>query len=434
MKNIVCKFGGTSLASTSQILKVKDIVLSGKQKFIVLSAPGKRYKDDIKITDILISIWNKARLGQDYSNEFSFFIDRFNSIKQDLGVDIDLNAMYDALNQHLSTLCEYDYVISRGEYFMAKIFAKHMGFNFLDAKDFIVFDKDANVDICSSQTRFNLLVKDNGRFVIPGFYGDYFGRVKTFSRGGSDITGAIVALLCKANIYQNYTDVDGFLCADPKICNSPRLIKKLSYSELRELSYTGANVLHTECVKFLRENNITLNLRNTFKSTCKGSLIMPDRKIQHKHISGISGKDGYSLFVISSFGLSSSIGNYILIEEIFNTYNINIEHLHSGIDTLSILVSASLEKEIVQQIMSKLRSKFDQVDFTPSVAILSIVGKGLKNCKVEKKVLNAIYAINTQVYTLNKGSEGISLIFSIPKDDYESTITNLYHTLFEEKK
>ena len=411
MKNIVCKFGGTSLASTSQILKVKDIVLHGKQKFIVLSAPGKRYRDDIKITDVLISIWNKARLGEDYNKEFSFFVDRFNAIKLDLGVDIDLDFMFDTLKKHLSTLCEYDYVISRGEYFMAKIFAKHMGFKFLDAKDFIVFDKDANVDICSSRARFNLLVKDSGRFVIPGFYGDYFGKVKTFSRGGSDITGAVVALLCNAKMYQNYTDVDGFLCADPKICQSPRLIKKLSYSELRELSYTGANVLHPECVKFLRENNITLNLRNTFNPTCKGSLIMPDRKINHKHISGISGKDGYSLFIISSFGLSSNIGNYILIEEIFKTHSISIEHLHSGIDTLSILVSSNLQQEVVEKIKSKLLSKFDRVEFIPAVAILSIVGEGLQNVKVEKKVLNAIYGENTIVYTLNKGAEGISLIF-----------------------
>ena len=245
MKNdIVCKFGGTSLANSQNIKKVKSIVLNDKKRFVVVSAPGKRFKEDVKITDCLINCFNKSKVGEDFENEFVFFKTRFLEIANEFNLEINLSQDFEDLHKKLLEHIDYDYVISRGEYFSAKLISLILGYNFLDASNFITFLDDKKIDLVTSKQKFLNLIESNKNYVISGFYGaDKNGNIVTFSRGGSDISGAIVACLVNAKVYENWTDVNGFLSADPKLCKLAGLIEKLNYRELRELSYMGANVL-----------------------------------------------------------------------------------------------------------------------------------------------------------------------------------------------
>ena len=433
MTDIVCKFGGSSLADFDRVKNVAKLVQSGNQKYIVLSAPGKRNEEDTKITDCLISIWQKSSIGISYDEEWSFFAQRYLDIKENLNIDIDLQSILDSFRYQISN-SSYDYIISRGEYFMALLFARYVGYDFLDARDFIVFDFDGKVNLAKSQAQFDSIVCSHKKYVIPGFYGATInGQIKTFSRGGSDITGAVVSVLCNAKLYQNYTDVDGFLDADPKICPKASLINTLSYSELRELSYTGANVLHPDCVRFLKENNIVLNLRNTFKPTCKGSLIMPDNMTTHSHITGISGQKGFCAFCVSKFGLHTDNNSYQHIFDVFSKADVPIQHLHSGIDNVSALISqGNLSKEKLQSITSALKGSFESVQIIDNVALISIVGMGLiQDSSLERKVLNCIYDINRRVLAINKGGEGLSIILAVKENDFKYAINKLHDSLLE---
>ena len=433
MSNIVCKFGGSSLASFDKVKNVANLVKEGGQKYIVLSAPGKRKPGDTKITDCLISIWQKCQKGMGYNREWKFFTKRYLDIKNKLHIDFDLkDAFLDFYSKINSST--YDFVVSRGEYFMALLFAKYTGYHFLDAKDFIVFDDNGDVDIALSQTKFDCLVSSGKRYVIPGFYGaTKKGKIKTLSRGGSDITGAVVSVLCKAKLYQNYTDVDGFLDADPKICPRASLIEKLSYGELRELSYTGANVLHQDCVRFLKKNNIVLNLRNTFKPTCKGSLIMPDDMIMHSHITGISGQKGFCALSISKFAMHADKNSYQHIFDAFASIGTPIEHLHSGIDNVCVIVSQkNLSGERLEKAEKALKSYFENVQIIENIALISIVGLGmLKDSALEHKVLDSIYSMGRRVVALNKGAAGLSIILAVQENDYEQAVNELHHSLLQ---
>ena len=435
-KNIVCKFGGTSLASSENIKKVKDIVLSGNKRFVIVSAPGKRDKNDVKLTDCLINCFNLSKSGEDFSKDFEAFKNRFEEIKKEFNLTIDLTPYFEDLYKNIAAHKDYDYVVSRGEFFSARLISLFFGYEFLDAASFITFDKSGKVELESTKQKFNSLVQNNKNYVIPGFYGqDYKGKIKTFSRGGSDVSGAIVAAICDAPVYENWTDVDGFLSADPRLCNNPELIEELSYHELRELSYMGANVLHQDCVRFLRENNIVLNLRNTFNPTCKGSLIMPDsNKIKHKKLTGIAGQKGFTIIHIDKFDINESLGIIEKVANIFKKYNISIEHIPTGIDSVSIIVksyfvNSTNSKDLLDDIYKQIKP--DRLEIIENVALISVVGSLLKsNREAEKQVFDSLFKTDAKLITLNKGAGGISIIFGIPESEFEKTIQILYSSLF----
>jgi len=434
-KDIVCKFGGTSLASSQNIQKVKDIVLKDKKRFVIVSAPGKRTKEDIKLTDILINSFKASKNNENFDKFFSLFVERFEEIKKDFELDVNLENEYNILYEEIKKHEDYDFVVSRGEYFSARLISLILNYEFIDAADFICFNDSGKVDLEITKQKFSSLIKVDKKYVIPGFYGLYNGKIKTFSRGGSDVSGAIVAAITDAKVYENWTDVDGFLTADPKICQNPELINELNYHELRELSYMGANVLHQDCVKFLRENNIILNLRNTFNPACKGSLIMPDnRKIFHKKLTGIAGQKGFTIIHIDKFDINESLGIIEKIANIFKKYKISIEHIPTGIDSVSVIfksvyVNESNSSSLIDDIYHDIEP--DNLEIIENIALISIVGELLKNnINSEKMVFESIFKTGTKIITLNKGAGGISIIFGVPENDFDKTIQTLYKNLF----
>lgn len=434
--NIVCKFGGTSLANAQNIEKVKNIVLSGQKKFVIVSAPGKRNKADTKITDLLINSFNLSKENKDFTSEFNLLKQRFEEIKNYFNLNINLTPYYNELHKQISKHTDYDFVVSRGEFFSALLIAKVLNYEFLDASSFITFNNNGQVELTVTKQKFLSLINKKKNYVIPGFYGvKVNGKIKTFSRGGSDITGAIVACISKIKTYENWTDVDGFLVADPRVCDSPEIIHELSYHELRELSYMGANVLHPDCVRFLRENDIILNLRNTFNPTCKGSFIMPDRvNINHKNLTGIAGQKGFTIIHIEKFAINESLGIIEIIANIFKKYNISIEHIPTGIDSVSVIfksvyLNSETKNKLTEEITAQIKP--DNLKIVEDVALISIVGTKLKNSlETEKKVFDSVFKANVNLITLNKGASGLSIIFAIYEKDFEVTVKTLYKLLF----
>lgn len=438
VKNIVCKFGGTSLACSKNISQVASIVKKAKNRFVVVSAPGKRNSEDIKLTDCLINAFGASSQNKDFEPFFNVFKQRFEEIKKELNVTkLDLTKHYAQLYEALKKHKDYDYVVSRGEFFSALVISKYLGYEFLDAADFITFDKSGNVELKVTKQKFDNFVEKNKCYVIPGFYGKTLkGKIKTFSRGGSDVTGAIVAVLAGCEIYENWTDVDGFLAADPKICKGPELIGELSYHELRELSYMGANVLHPDCVRFLRENNIILNLRNTFNPACKGSLIMPDlKKVSHKKLTGIAGQKGFTIIHVEKFDINESLGIIEKIANIFKKYNVSIEHIPTGIDSVSIIVkshfiNATNKDNLLDDIYRQIKP--DRLEVMEEVSLISVVGTKLKQDRLaEKQVFDSLFKTDAKLITLNKGAGGISIIFGVPESQFETTMQSLYNSLFK---
>ncbi|MGN0798595.1 MAG: aspartate kinase [Christensenellales bacterium] len=434
MKELVCKFGGSSLADANRVMQVAKIVNNSPARFVVVSAPGKRNKQDIKITDILLSCYKKAEAKESFDVEFNLFATRMEELDKELGTGINIREMLKNFYTEIAGGATESYVASRGEYFSAKIVSKYLGYNFLDAKDFITFSSNGKVDFEISKMKFVSHTNNWDKYVIPGFYGaDANGNVKIFSRGGSDITGAVVAVLCGAKVYENWTDVDGFLQCDPRFSKNPKLIAKISYAELRELSYAGANVLHPDCTRFLRENNIVLNLRNTFNPTCKGSFIMP--KCKQKKLTGIAGQKGFCIISFEKFNINSSLN---FVWEVYNAFaknGVGVEHIPTGIDNISVVarqneITDDKLKKIVEQISQKCA--LDGVSITKDVALVSVVGAML-NQKTERNVIEQIYTLGTKIFMLNKSTQGLSIIFAFPQKDFEKVLKTLHKNLFCDK-
>ena len=350
--SIVCKFGGTSLASSENIRKVRDIVKAdSERKYVVVSAPGKRSKDDIKITDCLIECFNLSKKGECYANTLGIIKERFNGLKADLNVNCDLTEDFNNLEEAIKNHVDYDYVVSRGEYFSARIISAFFGFKFVDANSLIVFDEEGKVDLEVTNGLVQEHLTDD-YYVVPGFYGvDKTGAIKVFSRGGSDLSGAILANALKCSIYENWTDVDGFMASDPKLIENPPVIKKLTYHELRELSYMGATVLHPSCTGFLKDKGIAINLRNTFNPESEGSLIIPDDEQEKSEtITGIAGQKGFTILHLEKYDLNESLGLIETIAKIFKKHKVSIEHIPTGIDSVSIIFKSKIKDEVLQQI------------------------------------------------------------------------------------
>ena len=438
MRKYVAKFGGSSLADAGQFKKVADIIKADPcRKYIVASAPGKRFGDDIKVTDMLYSCYEQARSGNSFEGELKNIRSRYEDIVKGLGVEFDLDSEFETIRQHLSAAPEKDYMASRGEYLNSKILAAYLGFGFVDAADCVCFDENGHLDDDKTDDRFWEILKDREYVVVPGFYGSMpDGTIHTFSRGGSDITGSLIARAIKADMYENWTDVSGMLSADPRIVKDPRPIESISYRELRELSYMGASVMHESAVFPVRKANIPLNIRNTNRPEDRGTIISAEMpRIPRKYkVAGIAGKKGFSAVLVETPSMNEEVGFGAHLLEIFARHNVSFEHLPTGIDTMSVVVHKDefdkARNEILDDISNELNPESLYVE--DGLALVAVVGMGMAYSRgTAARITRALADSRVNIKMIDQGSTEINMIFGVDEADYEVAINSIYNAIFE---
>ncbi len=432
----VLKFGGTSMADAKQFAKVKSIVESDpSRKVVVVSAAGKRFSDDHKITDLLYLCHAHITYGVSFENVFEMISQRYIEIKKDLGLSVDIESELAKIRKKMSKGITQDELVSRGEYLSAKLMADYLGFDFIDAAKWIRFRYDGTVDTEQSYKILRDLAM-NRKVVIPGFYGSTpSGEIKVMTRGGSDITGALAAAALDADIYENWTDVSGILMADPRIVDNPQPIHRITYDELRELSYMGAQVLHEGTVFPVRERNIPLNIRNTNDPENEGSLVMEsfdDSEDDLKQfVTGIAGKKNFSVVSISKAGLSSQVGFLKKALECFERQNINVEYLPVGIDDVSIVVSTEQLEGCTYALLADLQKtlKPDTVDVTDGLAIIAVVGRKMAyKPGMSGQLFAALGQNNINIRMISQGSRELNIIVGVNNEDFENVINVIYNS------
>ncbi|HCR73842.1 MAG TPA: aspartate kinase [Ruminococcus sp.] len=429
----VVKFGGSSLADAGQFRKVADIIKADpKRKYVVPSAPGKRFSNDIKVTDMLYSCYEISSKNGDISGQFSKIRDRYNGIIDDLGIDLSLDGEFAEIEQCLRGKAGRDYAASRGEYLNGIILAAYLGYDFIDAADVIFFDDNGTFMLDKTIDALRKRLADSENAVIPGFYGiSLNGTIKTFSRGGSDVTGSIVARAVKAEIYENWTDVSGFLIADPRIVEAPEVIQTITYKELRELSYMGATVLHEDAIFPVRTAGIPINIRNTNDPDANGTMIVADDndEISRYTITGIAGKKGFSAITIEKAMMNSELGFGRRVLEVLEKYGVNFEHMPSGIDTLTIIVNQSSLEGIENKLISDIRKEVnaDHIEVEHNLALLAVVGRGMvKTRGTAARVFAALAHSRINVKMIDQGSSELNIIVAIHDSDFEQAVRCIY--------
>lgn len=429
----VVKFGGSSLADAGQFRKVADIIKADpKRKYVVPSAPGKRFSNDIKVTDMLYSCYEISSKNSDISGQFSKIRDRYNGIIDDLGIDLSLDGEFAEIEQCLRGKAGRDYAASRGEYLNGIILAAYLGYDFIDAADVIFFDDNGTFMLDKTIDALRKRLADSENAVIPGFYGiSLNGTIKTFSRGGSDVTGSIVARAVKAEIYENWTDVSGFLIADPRIVQAPEVIQTITYKELRELSYMGATVLHEDAIFPVRTAGIPINIRNTNDPDANGTMIVADDndEISRYTITGIAGKKGFSAITIEKAMMNSELGFGRRVLEVLEKYGVNFEHMPSGIDTLTIIVNQSSLEGIENKLISDIRKEVnaDHIEVEHNLALLAVVGRGMvKTRGTAARVFAALAHSRINVKMIDQGSSELNIIVAIHDSDFEQAVRCIY--------
>ena len=384
--NKVVKFGGSSLASAKQFKKVKDIIMADKsRRYVIPSAPGKRTTNDEKVTDLLYACYSAASEGRSYKKIFDAITARYEQIITGLDLNINLDFEFKTIEENFLAKKGRDYAASRGEYLNGIIMAAYLGYEFIDAADVICFDADGS--FLSEKTNQELAARLSkvSKAVIPGFYGSMpDGSVKTFSRGGSDITGSLVARAVHADLYENWTDVSGFLVADPRIVDNPEPIETITYRELRELSYMGASVLHEEAIFPVRKEGIPINIRNTNRPSDPGTMIVESTlKRPHYTITGIAGRKGFCAVNIEKAMMNAEIGFGRKVLDVFEKYGISFEHMPSGIDTMSIFVQQNLFEEHEQSVIAGIHRAVepDHIELDSDLALIAVVGRGMKSAR-----------------------------------------------------
>lgn len=434
----VTKFGGTSLASAEQFRKVKEIIMSQPdRRYVVASAPGKRFSDDIKVTDLLNESYRLAAASEDYHPVLQKIHDRFSDILTELSIsDFPLDEEIEIIAKHLGTSPNADYLASRGEYLNSKILAAFLGYTFVDPAGLILFDDNGNLDSAATRTKLGERLGEVERAVVAGFYGSYYdGTVKTFSRGGSDITGSLVAQSVKADIYENWTDVSGMLAADPRIVENPVPIDYISYQELRELSYMGASVLHEDAVFPVRESGIPINIRNTNRPEDPGTMIMAklNPEMSRNTVTGIAGKKGFSIIQIEKALMNNEVGYVAKLLGILAKYEISFDHVPTGIDTVSVVVDTDtlqpVKREVVHEIFTELEP--DTLFVENGISLIAVVGLGMIRTKgVAARTLKAISDADINIRMLDQGSSELNIILGVNDDDYEKAIRSIYKELW----
>lgn len=433
----VCKFGGTSMADGNIIRSVAKIVNSDEdRRYVVVSAPGKRFSGDIKVTDLLYECSDEAATGMKRSEVFSKIRTRFLSIEKEIGMDIGLEAMLDEIEWNIVSGAGKDYCASRGEYLSGRIMAAVLGVPFVDAADVIQFKADGTLDE-STYSLMASVLKKYPRAVIPGFYGKGAdGKIKTFSRGGSDITGAIVARAVKASLYENWTDVSGFFACDPRIVSSPRCIDELSYQELRELSYMGANVLHSESIFPVKSAGIPIRIRNTFRPEDEGTLIVATsgRRREDNVVTGIAGKKDFTVILLEKSMMNSEIGFAAKVLEVLSRHGISFEHLPSGIDTMSVVIDNKyLENDDLGAILEEIREAVrpDHIYTHENIALVATVGHGMaRSVGTSARLFKALSEAGINVIMIDQGSSELNIIVGVAGEDCAPCIRAIYREFF----
>ena len=438
MKTTALKFGGSSLADSAQFRKVADIILSHEgMLFVVASAPGKRSKDDTKVTDMLYNCYDLASSGHDFTESLAAIEQRFRTIADELGLKIDLKKEFLAIKEHLKKNPQKDYMASRGEYLNSKLLAAFLDFDFIDPASCIFFNEDGSLDSERTNTTLGSILKSKDRAVVAGFYGaGSDGKVKTFSRGGSDVTGAIVARAAKADVYENWTDVSGMLSADPRVVKNPRPITEISYKELRELSYMGASVMHEDAVFPVRQAGIPINIRNTNSPDDAGTWIVPHRRNaaqEGRVVTGIAGKKGFSSIRVEKAMLNNEVGFAARLLDIIADAGVSFEHVPSGIDTMSVIVDSedfrAQRSRILEDIQDTLSP--DALIVDTSIALIAVVGQGMVYRKgVAAKVFTALANADVNIRMIDQGSSEINIIVGVDEADYEKALNALYDVYF----
>lgn len=431
MKKVV-KFGGSSLASAEQFRKVGDIIHADEaRRYVVPSAPGKRFNEDIKVTDMLYSCYAEAEKGRDFKEHLSAIKDRYNEIIKGLNLELSLDEEFNIIESSFKDRAGRDYAASRGEYLNGIIMANYLGYEFIDAAEVIFFNSDGTFNADYTNEILSKRLENVERAVIPGFYGSYEdGRVKTFSRGGSDITGSIVAKAVGADIYENWTDVSGVLVADPRIIHNPETITTVTYKELRELAYMGFNVLHEDAIFPVRKAGIPINIKNTNKPEDEGTMIVESTCRQPKYtITGIAGKKGFVSISIEKEMMNSEIGFVKKVLKAFETQSISIEHVPSGIDTMTVFVHQEEFEAHEQQVLADIHrmTNPDHIEVETGLALIAVVGRGMKSTRgTAGRIFSALAHANVNVKMIDQGSSELNIIIGVKDNDFEKAIKAIY--------
>ena len=432
---IVTKFGGSSLANDEQFRKVRSILeLEPTRRYLVPSAPGKRFAEDDKVTDLLYLCYSLASEGKPFADVFARIRDRYLAIAQGLHLKVDIGAELDTVEKGIGECKGRDWCASRGEYLCGVLMADYLGWRFVDAADGIVFNEDHTLNDEKTQDKLSALLRDGRPSVVPGFYGAMEnGEVCTFSRGGSDITGALVARAVGADVYENWTDVSGFLMADPRIIDGPAEISSITYKELRELSHMGASVLHEDAMFPVHRAGIPTNIRNTNKPYHPGTMISKTapNEVSVPTITGIAGRKGYSVISVEKSMMNSEVGFGRKVLQVLENRGVSFEHMPTGIDSMCVVVASNAlephRAEILREIEA-LVANSGSVTVNDNLSIIATVGRGMvHNCGTAARLFSAMSRARINVRMIDQGSSELSIIVGVNDSDFESTIHAIYH-------
>ncbi|MBQ6971408.1 MAG: aspartate kinase [Synergistaceae bacterium] len=436
MKKVV-KFGGSSLADAGQFRKAADIIHADDSRvYVVPSAPGKRNSSDIKITDLLYECCELAVKGQNFYEPFLAVKDRYNEIITGLGLSLSLAEAFDEIEDKLLHEPERDYTASRGEYLNGRIMAAFLGYEFVDAAEVIFFDEQGNFDGEKTYPALSERLESSKGAVIPGFYGlGHDGKVRTFSRGGSDITGSVVARACRAAVYENWTDVSGLLMTDPRIVPNPARISSITYRELRELAYMGASVMHEDAIFPVKSAGIPINIRNTNKPEDSGTWIVENTARRSPYtITGIAGRKDFCSITIAKDLMHSQPDFYRKVAQCFEENNIPLEHLPSGIDTMTVVVRESLFVEHEQDVLRRIVKSVEpeSVEVEPGIALIAVVGRSMKSqTGTAAKIFQALADARINVRMIDQGASELNIIVGVLNPDFEDAVRAIYSAFVE---
>ena len=431
MKKVV-KFGGSSLASARQFKKVVDIIRADKtRRYVIPSAPGKRNSKDTKVTDMLYECYAAASAGASYKKILEAIKARYQEIIDGLELNLNLDHEFATIEENFVKGIGKDYAASRGEYLNGIVMANYLGYEFIDAAEVIFFDEHGNFEAELTNKELSERLEHVDRAVIPGFYGSkHDGSIKTFSRGGSDVTGSIVARAIHADLYENWTDVSGFLVTDPRIVENPEVIETITYKELRELAYMGAGVLHEDAIFPVRKEGIPINIRNTNRPEDKGTLIVESTcRKPHYTITGIAGRKGFCAINIEKAMMNSEVGFGRKVLGVFEKFGISFEHMPSGIDTMTIMVHQDEFEEYEQSVIAGIHRAVepDLVDLEADLALIAVVGRGMKGTRgTVGRIFSALAHARINVKMIDQGSSELNIIIGVKNSDFETAIKAIY--------
>lgn len=433
MDTKVVKFGGSSLADAKQFEKVASIIHADKsRRFVVPSAPGKRFKEDTKVTDMLYACYDIAAKGLDFDKQFDAIKDRYNGIIKDLGIDLSLDREFEIIKSCFIGKAGRDYAASRGEYLNGIVLANYLGFSFVDAAEVIFFTENGSFDNERTNEALGNRLSELENAVVPGFYGSMPNdTIKTFSRGGSDITGSIVSRAVEAQLYENWTDVSGFLICDPRIVENPEPIKIITYKELRELSYMGATVLHEDAIFPVRKAGIPINIKNTNAPLDAGTMIVDkaDSTSAKYTITGIAGKKGFSVIYLEKDMMNSEVGFGRKVLEVLEKNSISFEHVPSGIDTMSVIVNRAELEAHQEEVIAGLKRNTnpDHIEILHDLALIAVVGRGMKSTRgTAARIFAALAHKHVNVKMIDQGSSELNIIVGISEEDFDNAVKAIY--------